>query len=535
MLEISKSVNNIGSTFSSTNPSIYNQFKKDQDGEVFESVVFDLMLNKYSDDIELTDYILGLPNDKKRMALLSLIDGDTALWSKMNSYVNECSDKFAHIKDVIKIMSKFVKDGEVERKKFGEVMTPLEMVKEMLNTLPKEVWSNPDLKWLDPCNGAGTFPYVVIYKLMNGLSEWEPDTEKRYKHIVENMIYTCELQSRNVFLWLCGVDPKNEYTTNSYWGSFLDSEFEYHMKNVWIVEKFDIVIGNPPYQEMDGGNGASAKPIYNIFTEKTIKISDRVLFITPSRWFAGGKGLDSFRKNMMESNKIVLIKHFDDASKIFGNGVDISGGVSYFLYDNNFNGLCNLNDISVDLKKFDIVVKNPNDINLISKFQKYDNNISKISNPRSYFGIPTKFDKVTDSKISDDYVKCYFSKGKGFDKWVDKKDVKKLDSKYRVATPRANGDNPRFGNLFIIEPNECVSDSYITFYVDTRKEVESLLSYLKCNLTNYLLSLRKISNTVKPDTCKWIPIVPFDREWTDELLFEYFNLTEDEINLILER
>ena len=107
MLEISKS-NYIGATFSSVNPNIYNQFKRDQDGEVFEKVVFDLMLNKYSDDSELSEYILGLPNDKKRMALLSLIDGDTALWSKMNSYVNECSDKFEHIKDVIKIMSKFV-------------------------------------------------------------------------------------------------------------------------------------------------------------------------------------------------------------------------------------------------------------------------------------------------------------------------------------------------------------------------------------------------------------------------------------------
>lgn len=202
MLEISKSTNNIGSTFSSANANIYNQFKKNQDGEVFERVVFDLMLNKYSDDADLSDYILSLPNDKQRMALLSLIDGDSALWSKMNSYINECSDKFEHIKDVIKIMAKFVKDGEVERKKFGEVMTPISLVREMLNTLPKEVWSNPDLKWLDPCNGAGTFPYVVIYMLMNGLSEWEPDTEKRYKHIVENMIYTCELQSRNVFLWL---------------------------------------------------------------------------------------------------------------------------------------------------------------------------------------------------------------------------------------------------------------------------------------------------------------------------------------------
>ena len=304
MLEISKSTNNIGSTFSSKNPNIYNQFKKDHDGEVFERVVFDLMLNKYSDDADLSDYILSLPNDKQRMALLSLIDGDSALWSKMNSYVNECSDKFDHIKDVIKIMSKFVKDGEVERKKFGEVMTPISLVREMLNTLPKEVWSNPGLKWLDPCNGAGTFPYVVIYMLMNGLSEWEPNTEKRYKHIVENMIYTCELQSRNVFLWLCGVDPKNEYTTNSYWGSFLDIEFDYHMKNVWDVEKFDIIIGNPPYN-----NGNQKNFFIDFFRKSFSKIKENgiLTFVTPSRYVIQPE-YEDFRKEVENiSSKVVLI------------------------------------------------------------------------------------------------------------------------------------------------------------------------------------------------------------------------------------
>ena len=85
------------------------------------------------------------------------------------------------------------------------------------------------------------------------------DTEIRYKHIVENMIYTCELQSRNVFLWLCGVDPKDEYTTNSYWGSFLDDGFDFHMKNVWDVDKFDIIIGNPPYQDNNKNGGIQPK------------------------------------------------------------------------------------------------------------------------------------------------------------------------------------------------------------------------------------------------------------------------------------
>ena len=105
--------NYTGLTFSSVDSTIYDRFKVSGDAEIFEKLVMDLMLNKYSEDKELTDYILALPRDKKRMAILSLIDGDNVLWSKMNAYVNDCSDKFEHIKDVVKIINQFVKDGDV--------------------------------------------------------------------------------------------------------------------------------------------------------------------------------------------------------------------------------------------------------------------------------------------------------------------------------------------------------------------------------------------------------------------------------------
>ena len=508
----------------------FEEYKLTKNLNLFEEVIDKMMLESFTP--EFSNKIMNMPLKDKRMAILSLLDKDRNLFMKIKSLINDGIGKYEHIKDVILMLREYVKVGEVEKKKFGEVMTPLELVKEMLATLPEEVWSNPNLKWLDPANGSGPYPLMVIYRLMNGLKDWEPDEEKRYKHIVEKMIYVCELQPKNMFLYMCAVDPWDIYQLNIYTGSFLEEGFDKHMKEVWDIEKFDIVIGNPPYQEMDGGAKASAKPIYNLFTEKSIKLSDKIVFITPSRWFGGGKGLDPYRKMMMESNKIKTIIHHDDASKIFGNGVDITGGVSYFLFDNIYNGSCKFNEISVDLSKFDIIVKNTNSIKLVSKLLN-QKNISEISNPRSYFGIATNFDKVSSDKLSSDFVKCYFSQNRGFEKWVDKKYVKNLNSYYRIATPRANGEYPRFGNLFIVGPNECVSDSYISFYTKTKEEADSLLSYLKTNFANYLLSIRKVSQTIKPDTCKWIPMVPFDREWTDDQLFEHFNLTEEERNLIL--
>lgn len=374
MIEVSSDRPNIiGSTYSTIVPNIYDQFKNDGDAEVFESVVLDYLLTKHSDDRELVEYIMSLPKSEKRMATLLAIDGDNVLWSKMNSFVNGCSDKFEHIKDVVKIINQFVKDGEVERKKYGEVMTPITLVREMLDTLPKEVWSNPNLKWLDPANGAGTFPFVVIYKLMNGLKNVEgfEDVEFRYKHIVENMIYTCELQSRNVALWLCGVDPKDEYTTNTYWGSFLDKGFDYHMKNVWGVDKFDIVIGNPPYQEQVGPK--KTKSIWNLFVKKSISLLSVDGFMTmvhPSGW----RSLDGDFKDvqiMFKRNLLYLEMHDDkDGLEMFG----ATTSYDWYCYSSKFVKETKVKDqkgefSNIDLSSWEFIPAGGFDIfsNLIAK------------------------------------------------------------------------------------------------------------------------------------------------------------------------
>ena len=310
-----------GFTFSQ---DVYTEYKKNGDAELFEKLVADLILNKFSEDSAITEYISKLPRRDQRLAILSLIDKETRgdsnlIWSEMKSFVDSAPSKMEHIKDVIRIINKFVKDGNVEKKKFGEVLTPISLVKEMLDTLPQEVWSNPNLKWLDPCNGPGTFPFVVIYKLMNGLSGWEPDENKRYKHIVENMIYVCELQSRNVFLWLCGVDPYDEYTTNTYWGSFLDEGFDRHMREVWGLSGFDLIVGNPPFNKPGCINtGNTIWPEFVCTSLKRVYENGFLVMVHPSSW---RKPENDLYKQMIQYKILHLDIHNTlDGIRVFGMG-----------------------------------------------------------------------------------------------------------------------------------------------------------------------------------------------------------------------
>src|ERR1035437_3812295 len=119
-----------------------------------------------------------------------------------------------------------IREDNVERKSFGEVITPIELVNDILDTLPDDVWSNPNLKWLDPCVGTGNFPKVIIERLIIGLSKIIPDEELRYKHIIENMIYVCELQPKNMFIYLNTFNYDRLYKMNTHCGSYLDNDFD---------------------------------------------------------------------------------------------------------------------------------------------------------------------------------------------------------------------------------------------------------------------------------------------------------------------
>jgi site-specific DNA-methyltransferase (adenine-specific) len=433
--------------------------------------------------------------------------------------------------ELLEFISERLKPKDIEKKKFGEVFTPMNIVFEMIDKLDvyykknnneKSIFSNKDFKWFDSCVGMGNFMIGVYLRLMEGLKTVIKDEQKRKKHILENMLYMSELNKKNILICKKIFDINNEYNLNLYNGNTLELD----IKKVWNITNFNVIVGNPPYNEELKDSGA--KPLYNKFIEKYIDNCDYITFIVPSRWFAGGKGLDKFREKMLNRTDIVYIVHFDNASKIFGNSVEIKGGVNYFLKHTTYNGKCDFNNSMTPLNKFDVFVdgKYHNIIDKITQFK----NITKLYHGQGHFNVKTNDERLNDDET---LIKCYVSKQKGFIKYINEKYIKNDTDKYKVITARASTANyDCFGNMFIGLPNEICNQSYIFFEVNNMNEANSLMSYLKCRLPNFFLKLRKNSQDIQERALKWIPLPPLNKEWNDNEIYKYFNLTDTEIKLI---
>jgi hypothetical protein len=268
-----------------------------------------------------------------------------------------------HIANVITMLRRYVEFGDVEIKTMGEVMTPITLVEEMLDQLPDNVWTNPSLRWLDPCNGAGIFVSIIVQRLLKGLVNFEPDEDLRYKHIMENMIYVGELQPKNMFLYLYAFDPKDELDLNIYCGSYLTSEFDLHMKDVYGVEKFDIVVMNPPYNSPSINKG-SAHVLWDEFVMKALLTSlntDAYLVaVHPDGWRSLGDAYIKV-KNVLKSRQMLYLEVHSkkEGMKTFG------ASTSYDFYcvrntenNGNFNTKIKCQDGTierVDISKLEFI------------------------------------------------------------------------------------------------------------------------------------------------------------------------------------
>jgi site-specific DNA-methyltransferase (adenine-specific) len=409
-----------------------------------------------------------------------------------------------------------------EQKENAEVPTPVKLVDEMLDIIPLEFWNSPK-KVFEPCCGKGNFVLGIFDRFYKGLSGVIPDEIDRCLVIARECMYFADLTALNVFITTeilkchiqsyCGIE-EFEFEFNSHIGDTLVLE----QREKWSVDGFDAVIGNPPYST--DPSKPDSKSLFNKFIEKYIH-EKMLLFVVPSRWFVGGKGLDKFRDFMLQRKDIVSIHHEEDSKKWFGNHINIEGGVNYFLKDCSYDGLCLFNGEPYDLSKYDCIIKPKYHAIIDNVIHNESESINKLYMGRC-FGVETNDKRFKDNGK----IKCYVSLQKSKDrcKYIDEYVFNDENTFWKVITARANGKSPKFGVKFIGNPNEVHTGSYISFRANNEEEAKSLLSYLDTNFANYMMSIRKISQDISENTCKWIPLVPFDRIWNDDKICEHFGI-----------
>lgn len=470
-----------------------------------------------------------------------------------------------------------------------EVFTPPQLANEVLDLLPKKIWKDKNAKFLDPCCKTGVFLREITIRLIEGLKDEIPDLQERVNHILTHQVYgiaitelTALTTRRTLY---CSKDANGEYSVCTTFGHSGGNIYYRRIEHDWengkcsicganrseydrstdlethayafihkdIKEifdmKFDVIIGNPPYQLSDGGGtGSSAMPLYHKFVQKAKELNPRyITMIIPSRWFTGGRGLDSFRKEMLSDKRIKCLVDFPNSKECFPSN-SIEGGVCYFLWDKDYNGDCLTTTINGDLKQeiirplledgLDIFIRDSFAISILRKVQLYDEcSVSDIVSSRLPYGIESSFIGA-DFYTNTNYIQLYSKQGIQF---VSRKDViknQKWIENYKVFIGKAYGNGKTapykvINNAILGERNSVCSETYLSIgNWESEDEALNFISYSNTKFFRFLLFLRKISQNMTKSTYGFIPMQDFSKPWTDQELYEKYGLTQEEIDYI---
>ena len=271
-------------------------------------------------------------------------------------YTENKSLRVINIEKVLGLIESYVGISKLEKKMLGEVFTPFSLIGNMINTFQEEDWSNPNLTWFGPASGCGNFQIVIVQRLMNGLESWEPDEEKRYKHIIENQIYVNEYQPKNMFIYLQLFDPNNEYKMNWNRGDYLTFDFE----KKWGF-KPDRIVENSPYQLQQIGN-KKTQSLWDKFVKKsleTLKEDGYMVMVHPSGW-RNVAGAFKSTQNLLKSKQMLFLKmhSFKDGQNMFNAAINFD---YYCLRNSNNNNfitkiICEDNEeYLVDISKMEFI------------------------------------------------------------------------------------------------------------------------------------------------------------------------------------
>ena len=476
-----------------------------------------------------------------------------------------------------------------------EVFTPPEIVNQMLDLLPQELFKNPDIKFLDSACKTGVFLREIAKRLIKGLEPQFPDLQQRIDHIFHKQLYgiaitelTSLLSRRGLY---CSKYPNSEFSVSLfdtaegnirykkishtwkdgrciYCGASQkeydrDQELEthaYEFIHILTLEeifnmKFDVIISNPPYQLSDGGGtGSSAMPIYQYFVEQAKKLNPRYLsMIIPSRWFSGGKGLDDFRDKMLHDNRIKEIHDFCNANDCFP-GVAVEGGVCYFLWDKEYHGLCKVfshNNSQITAVSQRPLLEDGSDVfirynEIISVIRKvtlfHEKSFSSIVSPRNPYAFKSDFTDSVD--LSKTCKMLGVEMGKRVYKNVAISSLGRgLDElqKYKIFISKADGAAGQIGypipariigKAEIGGPNTACTETFLRVGpFENQQTTENVKTYMETKFFRALVGARKNKNMTQ-STYSFVPIQDFSKPWTDEELYAKYNLTQEEIDFI---
>lgn len=467
-----------------------------------------------------------------------------------------------------------------------EVFTPPNLANQMLDLLPAELWTNKNTKFLDPVSKSGVFLREIAKRLMIGLETQIPDQQARINHIYQNQIFgvaitelTSLLSRRSLYCsktangkysicetfdneqgniifnnlkhtWhngrckFCGANQENydrEDALETYAYQFIHTE---NPEKIFKNMKFDVIIGNPPYQLSDGGAQASASPIYHHFIEQAIKLNPRFLtMIVPARWYSGGKGLDEFRATMLNDKRISEIHDFPETTDCFP-GLNIRGGVCYFLWDKENKGNCKVTTHkggkvgeSVERPLLEegcnVFIRYNEAINILRKVKKFKEKPFKENvSSQKPFGFRT-FVKGGNAPFENS-VKLYQNGGIGY---IEKKTIIQNESwvdKCKIIVPRSSPGSDVYphqvlGKPIFSEPNSCCTETYIVIGPFANEKIcRNVMSYISTNFFRFLVILIKNTQDVPRRTYGFVPTQDFNESWTDEKLYKKYGITEEE-------
>lgn len=475
-----------------------------------------------------------------------------------------------------------------------EVFTPPEVANQMLDMLPEDIWHDSSVTFLDPACKSGVFLREIAKRLIEGLADEFPDLQERIDHIFHKQLYaiaitelTSLIARRSVYCSKYANSPYSITHFDDISGNIRFKKIKHQWRNgkcvfcgaseseyersdeleshayEWIhtvkpeeifVMKFDVIIGNPPYQLSDGGGtGKSAKPIYQLFIAQAKKLKPRyVSMIIPSRWFAGGKGLDDFRTEMLSDKRIRKLVDYDNFKDVFP-GVDLAGGACFFLWDRDNPGLCEvtnagangINTATRNLNKYETFIRSNQAVAIVDKINalNYKKHLHEVVYSRLPFGIPTTYIPVENG------IPCYFTQRMGICN-VRKEDITDsfgLLNQWKFLVPKApiagqtDFSKPIAfyydGNTRIAKPGEVCSESWLVAGAfDTEEETLAYKSYIFTKIVRFLLLQTVVSQNISKKNYCFIPdLGKYEGRYTDAQLCKMWNISDIEFKHIQSR